>query len=157
MKILIIDRVISKQEWQDIIDNFWDNTELFLTQTEFPLIEKKIEETLENKTLIKFENKKYILHRHYDMKDVLMGYILLDFESSFSFNKDKECFCEACTSLSLNQSGDVPFGELTRKQLDKIICKEETTYCSNCQRIITYNQDNTKSLTISNSRFKTIK
>jgi len=157
MIFLLINRVITKQEWQDIIDNFWDNPSLFLTQKEFPLVSKEIKDPISNRTLVSLDGQKYILYTHRDEKDNLMGYILLNFESSFNINKEKGSFCKDCTQDSLNFGDDVPFGELSRSQLEKVLVREETTHCSNCQKIISRDSKNEKTAIIWRSKVKYIK
>ncbi len=149
MKVLIVGRLLEGVEWLDLNDSLWDNPDLFFTQKEFELVDIEIKKPLENNNVVSYKGSDYIVKKSFDIKDELQGYIFLNFQSSFFINKDKDGFCSGCTSTDLYSKGDVPFGELTRKQLDKIIDKNNTTYCGNCHTIVTYRESPRESVIIS--------
>lgn len=156
MNLLIIDRIITNTEWGDINDNLWDNPQLFFTQKEFKFVEKEIKIPLENFNLVSFEGQNYVVHKSHDEKGNQQGLILLNFQSSFFINSDKNNFCSGCSSNQLHAPGEVPFGELSTKQLSLIDDREKTTYCGNCQEIKTFRKRSNSTIVVSKSRKRRI-
>jgi len=157
MKVLLIGKLLTEEEWQTLVDTMWEDPSLFLNQDKYELKEIDIKKPLENFNIVSYSGEDYIVHRSYDLKGELQGYIFLNFQTSFMLKKDKELFCSGCTSNSIEWSDDLPLGELTSKQRKIIEGGGDTSYCSNCQRIVIVKSKQGKKIVVSPTRKRRLK